>query len=108
MARLARRLIVAAAALGLVVVGLTAAVVAPPTTVRIPMTEPGPEGKHLTLEATLYRPAGDGRHPILLFNHGSTGRGAVDATTTMRPCRLPISLTAILDLSTLGTSLMVL
>ena len=78
-------LIVAAAALGLVVVGLTAAGVAPPTTVRIPMTEPGPEGKHLTIEATLYRPAGDGRHPILLFNHGSTGRGAVDATTTMRP-----------------------
>src|SRR5262249_50070220 len=78
-------LIVAAAALGLVVVGLTAAGVAPPTTVRIPMSEPGPEGKHLTLEATLYRPAGDGRRPALLFNHGATGRGAVAATTTMRP-----------------------
>jgi len=49
------------------------------------MSEPGPEGKHLTLEATLYRPAGDGRRPVLLFNHGSTGRGAVAATITMRP-----------------------
>src|SRR5262249_56531929 len=55
------------------------------TTVRIPMSEPGPEGKHLTLEATLYRPPGAGRRPVLLFNHGSTGRGAVAATTTMRP-----------------------
>ena len=61
--------------------------VVPGTTVRIPMTEAGPGGKRLTLEATLYKPAGDGRHPVLLFNHGSTGNGAVAKTATMRPTR---------------------
>jgi dienelactone hydrolase len=65
----------------------TAPGVVPGTTVRIPLTESGPGDKRLTLEATLYRPAGDGPHPVLLFNHGSTGRGAVAATATMRPSR---------------------
>lgn len=65
----------------------TAAGVVTATTVRIPMTESGLPGKHVTLEATLYRPAGDGPHPVLLFNHGSTGNGRVAATTTMRPSR---------------------
>jgi dienelactone hydrolase len=59
--------------------------VVPPTVVRIPLTEAGPGGKLLTLEATLYRPAADGSHPVLLFNHGSTGGGAVAAKATMRP-----------------------
>jgi dienelactone hydrolase len=58
----------------------------PGTTVRIPMAEPG--GRRLTLEATLYRPPGDGPHPVLLFNHGSTGGGAVAPTVTLRPSRL--------------------
>jgi len=56
------------------------------TTVRIPMTEPGPAGQRLTLEATLYRPAGDGPHAVVLFNHGSTG-GTVPTSTTLRPSR---------------------
>ena len=58
-----------------------------PTTVLIPLTESGPGGQRLTLEATLYRPAGDGPHPVLLFNHGSTGGGSVLPTTTLRPSR---------------------
>jgi len=57
------------------------------TTVRIPMTEPGPGGRRVTLEATLYRPAGDGPHAVLLFNHGSTGGGAVAPSMTLRPSR---------------------
>lgn len=57
------------------------------TTVRVPMTEPGPGGKPATLEATLYRPAGKGPHPVLLFNHGSTGGGAVALSVTLRPSR---------------------
>jgi len=57
------------------------------TTVRIPMTEPGPGGKPATLEATLYRPAGKGPHPVLLFNHGSTGGGTVALSVTLRPSR---------------------
>ncbi len=65
----------------------TAAGVVTAATVRIPMTEPVLGGKRVTLEATLYRPAGDGQHPVLLFNHGSTGGGTVAATTTMRPSR---------------------
>ena len=56
-------------------------------TVRIPMTESGPDGKRLTLEATLYRPAGDGPHAAVLFNHGSTGGGMVAPSVTMRPSR---------------------
>jgi dienelactone hydrolase len=56
-------------------------------TVRIPITGPGPGGKRVTLEATLYRPAGDGPHAVLVFNHGSTGGGTVAPSTTMRPSR---------------------
>src|SRR5262245_43739898 len=55
--------------------------------VRIPMMEPRPGGKRVTLEATLYRPAGDGPHAVLLFNHGSTGGGNIALSTTMRPGR---------------------
>lgn len=57
------------------------------TTVRLPIPEAGPGGAPRTLEATLYRPAGDGPHPVLLFNHGSTGRGSIAATVTLRPSR---------------------
>jgi dienelactone hydrolase len=57
------------------------------TTVRIPMKESGPGGKRITLEATLYRPEAGGSHAVLLFNHGSTGGGAVAPSITMRPSR---------------------
>jgi len=57
------------------------------TTVRIPMTERGPGGKRLTLEATVYRPAGDGPHAVLVFNHGSTGGGTIAPSITIRPSR---------------------
>ena len=57
------------------------------TTVRIPTVEQGSGAKPVTLEATLYRPAGSGPHPVLVFNHGSTGGGTVALSTTMRPSR---------------------
>jgi dienelactone hydrolase len=55
------------------------------TTVRIPIGEPGSDGRRATLEAALYRPTGNGPHAVLLFNHGSTGGGTVAPSTTMRP-----------------------
>src|SRR5262249_48364695 len=57
------------------------------TTVRIPMPEPTPRDKGVTLEAILYRPASDGPHAVLLFNHGSTGGGNIALSMTMRPSR---------------------
>jgi dienelactone hydrolase len=33
------------------------------------------DGKSVSLEVVLYRPAGNGPFPLLVFNHGSTGRG---------------------------------
>jgi dienelactone hydrolase len=57
------------------------------TTVRLPMAEPDPGGQRITLEATLYRPPGDGPHAVLLFNHGSTGGGTVAPSVTLRPRR---------------------
>lgn len=39
----------------------------------------------LKLEATLYRPAGSGPFPVLLFSHGSTGGGRTPADRTLRP-----------------------
>jgi dienelactone hydrolase len=56
-------------------------------TVRIPMTEAGSGGQRTTLEATLYLPEAQGPHPVLLFNHGSTGGGTVAPSMTMRPSR---------------------
>jgi dienelactone hydrolase len=61
--------------------------VATGTTVRIPMAELGSGGKRITLEATLYLPEAEGPHPVLLFNHGSTGGGTVAPSITMRPRR---------------------
>ena len=57
------------------------------TTVRIPMADPGRGGAPATLEATLYRPPGDGPHPVVLFHHGSTGGGNVALAATLRPRR---------------------
>jgi dienelactone hydrolase len=61
--------------------------VVPGTTVRIPMLEPGPGGTRITLEATLYRPASAGAHPVVLFNHGSTGGGTVAPSVTLHQSR---------------------
>ena len=58
------------------------------TTLRIPMKDSGRSGKPVTLEASLYRPKGDGPYRVLLFNHGSTGAGTVALSTTLRPSRL--------------------
>jgi dienelactone hydrolase len=58
------------------------------TTIRIPTLERGSDGQPVTLEATLYRPPGDGPAPVLLFNHGSTGGGRVAPTVTLRPDRI--------------------
>lgn len=57
-----------------------------PETVRIPLTEAGFFGRtrSLTLEGTLYRPNAEGSHPVLVFNHGSTGPGAIPPTLTLR------------------------
>ena len=57
------------------------------TVVRIPTPETGPGGARVSLEATLYRPAGAGPHPIVVFNHGSTGGGTVAPSVTLRPTR---------------------
>jgi dienelactone hydrolase len=58
-------------------------------TVRIPLTESGFFGRKraLTLEGTLYRPPAEDSHPVLIFNHGSTGPGAIPATLTLRYSR---------------------
>lgn len=57
------------------------------TTVRVPITGSGSGGTGIMLEATLYRPAGDGPHAVLLFNHGSTGSGTIAPSVTLRPSR---------------------
>ena len=42
--------------------------------VRIPVIDTGDFGsRRITLEATVYRPGGDGPFPVLVLNHGSTG-----------------------------------
>ena len=55
-------------------------------TAWIPITEAVPLGgtRALRLEATVTRPAAPGRHPLLVFNHGSTGAGRAPATATVR------------------------
>jgi len=57
------------------------------TTVRIPIAERDSAGTQVTLEATLYRPSGQGPHAVVVFNHGSTGGGTVAPSATMRPSR---------------------
>jgi len=41
-------------------------------------------GKTLMLQATLYRPPSPGRHPVVIFNHGSTGPGIIPASYVSR------------------------
>src|SRR4029450_11007413 len=57
------------------------------TTIRSPMAEPGPGGGPVTLEATFYRPGTEGPYPVVLFNHGSAGGGAVSPRMTLRSSR---------------------
>lgn len=40
--------------------------------------------KDLKLEATLYKPEGNGPFPLLIMNHGSTGPGKIPARQTLR------------------------
>lgn len=54
-----------------------------PETVWIAMPEAGLAAP-LRLEATLYKPAGTGRFPVVLFNHGSSG-GSIPPTYTENP-----------------------
>jgi dienelactone hydrolase len=55
-------------------------------TVWIPMQEKGTSTpKEIKLEATLYKPTGDGPFPVVVFSHGSTGPGAIPATQTENP-----------------------
>lgn len=58
-----------------------------PETIFIPIKTRGFFGstKELKLEATLYRPSRNGKFPIVFFNHGSTGRGAIPVSLTLRP-----------------------
>jgi dienelactone hydrolase len=51
-------------------------------TVSIPMTAGADSG--LRLEATLYRPSAAGPHPVVVFNHGSTGAGRLSPKVTVR------------------------
>jgi dienelactone hydrolase len=51
-------------------------------TLWIPMTTGSASG--LQLEATLYRPSSAGPHPVVVFNHGSTGAGRQSPRVTVR------------------------
>lgn len=49
--------------------------------IRIPVhSQVGPTtGKTLMLQTTVYRQSSTGRHPVVIFNHGSTGPGIIPA-----------------------------
>ena len=55
-------------------------------TIFIPVKAKGWFGsvKDIRLEATIYRPSGDAKFPLVVFNHGSTGMGAVPTSRTFR------------------------
>lgn len=53
----------------------------------IPMTESGSE-EPIQLEATLYKPAGDGPFPVAIYNHGSTSAGKLPLGFTENPRKL--------------------
>lgn len=55
-------------------------------TVQIPMVDEGLLwDSNITLEATLYKPEGDGPFPLVIFNHGSTGPGVIPEDMTINP-----------------------
>jgi dienelactone hydrolase len=47
----------------------------------------------IKLEASLYKPKGDGPFPLVLYSHTSTGAGAIPASRTLRPDMLASFLT---------------
>jgi dienelactone hydrolase len=51
------------------------------TATRLPVTI---DGERVTMEFRVYKPAGDGPFPTVVFNHGSTGRGS-DPSLFTRP-----------------------
>lgn len=55
-------------------------------TIWIPMVETpaGGPASELRLEATLYRPSPTGSHPVVIFNHGSTGAGRQSPGVTVQ------------------------
>ncbi len=62
-------------------------------TIWIPMQDAGLFAKReIQLEATLYKPAGDGPFPIVIFNHGSSG-GPIPAGYTEKAAGLASVLT---------------
>jgi len=61
---------------------------APGQTVRIPVSDSGPLGtQRITLEATVYRPSGEGPFPVVVFNHGSTGGNPAAVRVTRKAAR---------------------
>jgi dienelactone hydrolase len=62
-------------------------------TVWIPMQDTDSVGSSaIKLEATLYKPLGDGPFPLVIFNHGSTGMGKVPLDRTENPWGFGVSL----------------
>jgi dienelactone hydrolase len=58
-------------------------------TVWIPMQQGAANGPaSIKLEGTLYKPEGEGPFPLVIFNHGSTGKGRLPATRTENPSDL--------------------
>ncbi len=58
---------------------------APPwTEIEIPEPASAAGRGGLRLQATLYRQPGPGRHPLVIFNHGSTGPGIIPASLVDR------------------------
>ncbi|MCW8330138.1 dienelactone hydrolase family protein [Photobacterium sp. SDRW27] len=54
--------------------------------VRIPIVEKGVLwDSNIELEATIYKPKGDGPFPTVIFNHGSTGPNVVPEEYTINP-----------------------
>lgn len=51
--------------------------------IRIP-EQPMRAANPITLQATLYPLAQPGRHPVIIFNHGSTGNGRIPASEVSR------------------------
>jgi dienelactone hydrolase len=55
-------------------------------TVWIAMQDQGlSSSREINLEATLYRPQGNGPFPVVIFNHGSTGPGMIPLDLTENP-----------------------
>jgi len=54
--------------------------------VQIPMKDEGLLwNSNINLEATLYKPEGEGPFPTVIFNHGSTGPNVIPEDHTINP-----------------------